>query len=303
MTAADYETKVRTYLNEVTANFYTQAEIWLWLSSAAREISQQTLCIRRRLSCSTCGNNVRHVNINAYKAIHVQYGTKMLPKCQPIRLGRDPFYNSTYPQYWYEYGNLIGIEPMPDNVYDLKVYVADVAKIYSTSPWTDWTAGARWSLGDSYTHTGASSSLTLTAGITNAVNYTFEFEISNIGASSNLFLTAGSQMGAIISTNGWHTQNIVSTGTSLTITAYGDVAIDNFKIYKEATISATTDVLEFDDEWETSVALYATYCGLLKDKAYPAAALLYAIYKNDFDYIRQNIVEVIPDGSLDLTYR
>lgn len=301
MIASNLETRVRTYLNEVTANFYTQAEIWRWLSNCAREISQKTLCVRRSLTTSTGGNGVREVSINAYKTMHVQYSTKMLGYIDPLQLGRYPF-TGTVPQYWYESGSSIGIEPLPDAIYSLKVYVADVAKLVADSPWTDWTAGARWVVGDSVIHSGASSDLTLTAGVTSGKNYTFEFQVTGIGTSSTLLLTAGTLEAPTISTNGWHVQSIIPNGTTLKLTGVGDVTVDSFRIYKEADISAITDELELGEEWSNTLALYATYSGLFKDKAYSQAALLQRIYANDFEYIRQNIIDVIPDGRAELTY-
>lgn len=306
MTASDLETRVRTYLNEAAADFYTQAEIWRWISVAARDISQKTLCVRRILTSATGGNNVRGVALNAYKCLNVEYVTTrpvMLPVIDPLKLGYYPK-KGTAPQYWYESGNEIGIEPVPDGIYSLRLYVADVAKLTSDPVWaTDWTNAGGWTLGDNAIHAGASSTLTLTAGITSATNYTLEFEITGIGTTGTFKITAGSVEGTTVTTNGWHTQSLISDGTTLTLTGVQDVTVDNLTILKEGNIAATTDEYELPAEWDASLCLYATYSGLLKNKKYQEASLLANIYNNEFEYLRQNIAEVIPDGRTDMVYR
>lgn len=307
MIVSDIETRVRTYLNEAVANFYTQAEIWKWISTAARDISEKALCVRRILTSATGGNNVRRVTTNAYKVMHVEYvaatRTKMLTKMDPLKLGHYPL-NGTAPQGWYEYGNTIGIEPLPDAVYSLRLYVADIAKLKTESVLdTDWTAGAGWTLGDTAVHAGASTDLTLTAGVTQSTNYTFEFEVTGVGTGAYLNLYGGSVTGSTISTNGWHTQTIVPNSTTFKMTAYGDITVNSMTIYKQADISAGTDELELFGEWDHHLALYATYSGLIKNRNYNAAALLMSLYSNEIDYLRQTIVEVIPDGREDMVYQ
>jgi hypothetical protein len=304
---SDYETRVRTYLNEVTANFYTQAEIWQWLGIAAKDISQKTLCVRRILTNSTT-SLTRNIVTNAYKVLNVEYIPSsgrpiMLPMVDPLRTGHWPI-KDTVPQYWYEHGSAIGIVPVPDAIYNLRIYIADLAKLIIEPVWTtDWTAGARWVLGDTAIHSGASSDLTYTAGITNGANYTFEFNVTGVSSTATLKLTAGTVEGTTITTNGWHCQSLIANGTTFKLTAVNDVTINDFTIYKEADISATTDRYELAPEWNQSLALYATYYGLIKDRQYGPAALLNSLYSNEFSYLQQNIVEVIPDGQDTMKYK
>jgi hypothetical protein len=307
MLASALETRVRTYLNEVTAHFYTQAEIWKWLSVAAKDISQKTLCCRRILTAATGGNNVRQVTTNAFKVRNVEYvpstgRPKMLAKIDPLQIGHYPVTGAT-PQYWFEHKN-IGIEPLPDAIYNLRLYVADVAKLKTTTDLdVNWTAGARWTLGDTAIHAGASSTLTYTAGISSGANYSFEFKVTGIGAGATLKIAAGTVEGSSVTVNGHHTQNIVANGTTLVLTGVGTLTIDNFTIYKEAAISAGTQEYELGGEWDHNLALYATYSGLIKDKLYVPAMMLMSIYGNEFEFIRQNIFEVIPDGRDAMVYK
>lgn len=86
--AEDLEARVRTYINEYTASFFTQVEIWRWLSLGAKDIAQKTTCIRRILDAITVAST-RHVATDAYKVIHVEYipasgRPQMLTKISPL---------------------------------------------------------------------------------------------------------------------------------------------------------------------------------------------------------------------------
>ncbi|MGA3282114.1 MAG: hypothetical protein ABSD50_14170 [Smithella sp.] len=134
MQASDLESRVRTYLNDENSLFFSEAEIYNWLTIAAKDIAEKTTCVRRILSYQTT-IGVREVPFNAYKVFHVEYlnSTRnlMLTKIDPLRIGH---YNidGTTPQYWYELGSSIGIEPIPDDTYNLRLYVADIPKLITT---------------------------------------------------------------------------------------------------------------------------------------------------------------------------
>lgn len=300
MTATEYETVVRTYLNEATAKFYAQAEIWRWLDQAASDIAKRSLCVRRILTSATGGNGVRKVDVDAYKVMEVEYvGTrpKVLTKIDPLKVGHFPL-NGTAPQYWYEFGGNVYIDPLPDAVYPLRLYVADIPKLKTETVWADWTAGSGWSVGSTVVHAGVASNITypITAG-----NYTFELKVTGIDGS--LKLTAGTYECTEITTNGWHTQTAVANGTTLTMTGTSDVTVDSFTLYKEAAISGVTDEIELGEEWEQLVCLFATYCGLKKDRREGEAGLLLNMYANEFDYLRRMIVDVVPDGRADMEFK
>jgi hypothetical protein len=132
MQESDLEIRVRTYLNEAVPNFFSSAEIMNWLSLAAKDIAENTTCVRRILSAQTTAAT-REVTFNAYKVFHVEYlpstgRTLMLTKIDPLREGHYPA-DGTTPQYWYELNGSIGIEPIPDAVYNLRLYVADIPKM------------------------------------------------------------------------------------------------------------------------------------------------------------------------------
>jgi hypothetical protein len=320
--ASDLETRVRTYLNETTASFFTQAEVWRWLSLAAKDIAQKTLCVRRILDAVTAAST-RNVSTSAYKVMHVEYvpstgRSQMLTKIDPLRLGHYPV-NGTTPQYWYEFGSTIGIEPLPDAIYQLRLYVADLPKMqHSTYPITAWNAGWTGTGTGTFTNGASVNAYTGTTGqigidtygtaISASTNYTFTITISGV-SNCGLVITAGGTASQSLTTNGVHSVNITSGGTTaLTLTATmtgatGGLTVDDLYILKEADFAATTDQTEIPPAFQHLMVLYATAKGLYKDKKSGPASMIESIYNSELNYLRQNTIEVIPDGRSELKYQ
>jgi hypothetical protein len=311
--ASDLETRVRTYLNEASANFYTQAEIWSWLSFAVKDIAQKSLCVRRAIDAVTV-SGTRTVSTTAYKVMYVEYIPStgrpfMLSKIDPLRLGHYPLQQgANHPQYWYEFSDTIGIEPLPDAIYNLRLYIADIPKMiitYQTDYSSGWTAGTGWSAGTTAVHTGSSGDLTYsTASLTPSVNHTISFLVSGVTAGATITPYIGTTAGIAISSNGYHMQNIIApSGTpSFLFRSVGTISVDNTTILTEADYSSVSDQTELPTAWQHLLALYATYCGLMKDRRYQNAQLLENIYNNEIVYLRYNIVENIPNGLNDIKY-
>lgn len=322
--ASDLETRARTYLNEATADFYTQAEVWRWLSLAQKEIAQKALCVRRILDASQSAT--RSFTSSAYKVMHVEYvpssgRRRMLRKIDPLKLGRMPGAAAGAtgePRFWTELGDTIIIDPEPAGVYSLVFYVADLPKMqHSTFPITAWNSGWTGSGTGTWTNGAASAVYAGTTGqsgintwgtaITNGGNYTFQITISAI-SNCRLYIKGGSTAspGQGITAAGVHTVNLLSNGTALTLTATmtgatGGLTVDDLYILKEVDFAATGDQTELPPAWQHLLALYATHSGLIKDRRYGPAQMLAAMHAQEMDYLRQTIVEVIPDGRLDLT--
>lgn len=55
-----------------------------------------------------------------------------LVKISPLQIGHVPV-NSTTPQYWFKWGNKVGIHPIPDATYNLSVYAATLPETKMTS--------------------------------------------------------------------------------------------------------------------------------------------------------------------------
>jgi hypothetical protein len=313
MDAGDLETRVRFYLNEVTASFYTQTEIWAWLTMAAKDIAQKTTCIRRVLDSQTA-NGVRTVLFNAYKVFHVEYIPSsgrplMLTKIDPLRVGHYPL-DGTTPQYWYEYGSSIGIEPLPDAVYNLRLYISDIPKMtaftFSGFP-SGWTSGTGWVTGSNgAVHSGAIGTLIYaTTSLDANNNYTLSFTISGTGAGGTLTPSIGSSIGVPVTSNGYHTQNIISSSGSpaLALVATNAITINDLFVFKEADFTSVSDQTEMPVAFQNLLALHAAYKGLMKNKSISPAQMLNTIYEGELSYLRQNMVEVIPNGKDSQVYQ
>jgi hypothetical protein len=318
--AEDLEARVRTYLNEATANFYSQAEIWRWLSVAAKDIAQKTLCVRRILNAVTA-NATRNVATNCYKVLHVEYApssgrARMLAKISPLQAGHYPT-SGTAPQYWFEFGANIGIDPIPDGAYNLRLYVADLPKMcHTTYPIAAWNSGWTGTGSGTFSNGASVNAYTGTTGqagvdtwgtaLTTATNYTFTITVSGV-SNCGLVIKAGTAASPTINTNGVHCATLVSAGTSLTLNttmtgATGGLTIDDLYILKEVDFAATSDQTELPAMWQRLLALYATYSGLHKDKRSQAANTLEYIYRGELGYLRKSVIEVMPDAREELKY-
>lgn len=323
---SDLESRTRTYLNEVTASFFTQAELYRWLSLAVKDIAQRSLCCRRILDAVTIPAT-REVAVSAYKVLHVEYVPAsgkpvMLKKIDPLKLGNLSNNGST-PQSWYEFGSNIGIEPLPAAAHKLRLYVADLPKIrHATWPiasfvtgWTEvvghsfWTAGTSLVfLGTALNDENAIEGPTLSA----STNYTIRFTVSGL-VSAELTCLAGTTASPTIDSNGVHAVTLTSSAGTPKLTfngkdkktlGGGTVTVDDVYILKEQdfTVGSDTDQTEIGPAWQHLACLYATAQALRKDRKPAPATLIETIVAGEIDYLRQNLVEVLPDGQNSVKY-
>ena len=302
---SDLVTRARTYLNEGTAKFYTDAEIYRRLSIAAKIVAQEGSCPRRILDAVTV-NGTRTVTTSGYKVHHVEYipsagRTQILTEIDPLKVGHNPLKGTT-PQYWYEFGGSIGIEPLPDAAYALRLYVADIPKMLIATVSTfasGWTAGTGWAATTSAAHTGATSGdLTYDTTLAASTAYTFMFTVSGV-SSGTLTPYAGTTAGVAITTNGYHTQNITTSAGSpaLKFTATGGVTIDDLYVYKEADFAAVSDQTELEPLWQHILVTLAAGECLIRDSR--PGNLLMATSIGEIEALRSNFVETFPEGRED----
>ena len=121
-------------------------------------------------------------------------------------------------------------------------------------------------------------------------------------------ITAGTVASPNFTTNGIHSFTATTASTALTLTATmtgatGGLTVDDLYILKEVDFAAVGDQTELPCAWQHLLALYATHGGLTKDRKYGPAQMLESIYNNELAYLRQAIVEVIPDGRNSLKYQ
>lgn len=121
-------TNCRSLLNEATASFWTDAELLRYINDAERDIAITSGCIQK-IDTVTTTNATRLVAFSGYKVVAVEYvpttgRPTYLMKITPKQLGHfTPA--STYPERWFESGTNIGIDPLPNSTYTLRLYLVD----------------------------------------------------------------------------------------------------------------------------------------------------------------------------------
>jgi len=257
-----------------------------------------------------------------------------LTQIDPLKLGNCRIKGTT-PQYWYEYGAGIHIEPMPNAIYSLRLFVADnPKKAENISSFTvgtganEWTESSNvifqdtadvifqdtndvtfqktvsdWIGGKPATHTGTISDLTYNT-ILEEEEYTLEFLVSTVGIGGTITPHIGTMSGIPVSSVGYSTQTIVAGGGNPTLrfTALNDIVIDELLVLKRSNLVGSTDQLEISAAFQHNIALAAVSRGLTKNKQNGPAQLLNEINNGELEYLKQNIVDIIPNGRNSLVY-
>lgn len=308
--SSDILTRIRTYLNETTALFYTDAELYRYMSIAAKDIAQKSLCVKRIVDAVTA-NATRTVTTNAYKVMYVEYVPSsgrplMLTKIDPIKIGNIQL-NGTAPQFWYELGSTIGIEPKPDAIYVLRLYVCDMPKIVIESGYTqaDWSAGTGWSADiNNASHSGSSSGdLTYAGTIADATNYTIIFTISGIGTGGTVTPYFGSTAGIAVTSNGVHAQTGTTNAASFKFTGNNTLTLSDTFLYKEGDISATNTQTELQTAWQNLIVIMSVAMALSRDTKANPSKMLDSLYQSELSYTKQNVSDIIPDGRASVQLR
>ena len=124
--------QLRTLLDEVTASYFTDPQLKLYINHAIRDIASITGCIRH-IDTATVTNATRTVAFTGYTCHAVEYtplsgSPYYLIKISPVQVSHVNA-NGVEPQFWYEFGSNIGIEPLPTATYasSLKLYIEDFA--------------------------------------------------------------------------------------------------------------------------------------------------------------------------------
>lgn len=309
----DFTLRSRHYLNELIAKFYQDAELWRYMSQSAREIAQRGSAVRRILDAATV-NATRTVAHNAYRCHHVEYipasgRTEMLEKIDPLQVGHKTYEGST-PQYWYEDVGNIGLDPLPDGAYNLRLYVSDMPKILLAS-FTSFTIGAgagNWTNlgtgttvgGATLSHSGNLSALTYNSALSlsNGLNVTITFNISGISGSAYASISVIGYGTRIARTNGIHTFNTPwdSANQYPSIYLNGTIVMDDIYIWKEIDISSLTDLSDLPPIWNHTLVLMTLLQALQRDNRSVMSKVLSILTAGEIDYLRSNLIEVIPDS-------
>lgn len=121
----DYEELVRLRLNEFTQAGVTSGEVFTSFNDAYIHIASRALCIESTTTLSTIsGCPFVLFPSTGCRVLEISLSTgKGLMEIQPANKGRIPL-NGTAPQYWFQWGSNVVIEPVPDAVYALTILYA-----------------------------------------------------------------------------------------------------------------------------------------------------------------------------------
>lgn len=126
-TLANLRTRVRDLLDEdyttTVEMFWSNAEINQWIKDGEQDIAEKALCVRSIDAVSTTAST-RSVSYNGYKVMYLEYSGIGLRKTTPMQLGRLPISGST-PQRWFDLDGGVYVEPIPDDIYSLNLYLSD----------------------------------------------------------------------------------------------------------------------------------------------------------------------------------
>lgn len=132
LTLAVIRNLVRSDLNETTTTMLTDTELNSIVNDGYKDVCAKGLCYENKLTfdniaaekiVSLIGNNVIRVNYVEYKSGTTQGGKGMLG-ILPQSVGHNPI-NSNTPHQWFQWGQYLIIEPIPDvATCDLAVYAA-----------------------------------------------------------------------------------------------------------------------------------------------------------------------------------
>lgn len=150
MTPSEVYTQVRSQANEPTEGFWSDSEVLMHMSNAETQIAQYLGVIEDRTSFMTVSGTREYAlgaTVGAIKRL--EYDTV---KCKAISIDQlDDAEGSTYggtnstgtPDYYYRWGNTIGLSPIPDADSTVTVYHGAVpAGLDSTA--SSWTMPDRY---------------------------------------------------------------------------------------------------------------------------------------------------------------
>jgi hypothetical protein len=133
LTLTIIRTLIRSNLNESAETRITNTELNSIINDGYKDVSAKGLCYENKIAkdniaasekiISLVGSNVIRVNYVEYKTGATE-GGKGLLCVLPQSIGYNPL-SGDYPQGWFQWGQYLYIEPIPDvATYDLAVYAA-----------------------------------------------------------------------------------------------------------------------------------------------------------------------------------
>ena len=114
---------IRTQLKEPSTAILSSAIILQAINDAYKEVASRAFCIEHEDTATTVAGD-RLVPFSGHRVVEVKYGTRGLLKILPTIAGYANISGNS-PQYWFQWGQYIVIEPVPDAAYSLTLSVSD----------------------------------------------------------------------------------------------------------------------------------------------------------------------------------
>lgn len=125
---SDIRTRLRSLLNEPVFILWTDEELDRLINDGERDIAIKTGCIESIDAVTTTASS-RLVQVSGYRAKYVEYvpGSGRPKGLARVNLRQFGYLdtNGATPQYWCQWGRHLLIHPLPDDAYNLNVYMAD----------------------------------------------------------------------------------------------------------------------------------------------------------------------------------
>lgn len=133
-------TEVRYHLDEATASLWSDAELNRHINDAQRDIAAKTGCMITTVAATTTTGS-RLVPFIGHKVQYAEYVPASGPpigliSITPKMLGNVQFNDGIIPQYCFQWGQNLVIDPVPQAVYNLNLYVSQYPE-YDMSAATD----------------------------------------------------------------------------------------------------------------------------------------------------------------------
>ena len=133
LTVTNIINNVRSALNETATTMLSDAELTILINDGYKDICSKALSYEKKITkdniatsqkvVSLAGENIARINYVEYKSGTTQ-GGKGLICILPQTVGHIPI-NTNAPQFWYQWGEYLVLEPLPDAAtYDLAVYAS-----------------------------------------------------------------------------------------------------------------------------------------------------------------------------------
>ena len=127
---SDLLLRLRSLLDEQSTRLYSDAQLTRWLNEGEFDLAAKSLCMEDITTVTTTADT-RAVSLYCAKILAVVYvGSDVVgvTKIVPRYLGHLTLSGLT-PQYWFQWGYQLGIEPIPNDSYSLNVYVAKLPDV------------------------------------------------------------------------------------------------------------------------------------------------------------------------------